>query len=93
MILVDVNILLYAEDSLHPHHKQARAWWDTQLSRSEPVFLCWMVLSAFIRIGTNPRVFKNPISLERAALETAGSAGEQGKRATSLGQGKILDGV
>ena len=66
MILVDANILLYAEDSLHPRHQQARAWWDGQLSGTGVVCLCWTVLSAFIRIGTNPRVFEHPLSLEQA---------------------------
>lgn len=32
MILVDANILLYAEDKLSPCHETARSWWDTQLS-------------------------------------------------------------
>jgi uncharacterized protein len=66
LILVDANILLYAEDSLSSFHKQACEWWDEQLPRSEPVCLCWTVLSAFIRIGTNPRVFQHPLSLEQA---------------------------
>ncbi|HEX9865585.1 MAG TPA: type II toxin-antitoxin system VapC family toxin [Acidimicrobiia bacterium] len=63
MILVDANILLYAEDSLSPHHQLARSWWDEQLSGSGPVCLSWVVLAAFIRIGTNPRVFAHPLSL------------------------------
>jgi toxin-antitoxin system PIN domain toxin len=66
LILVDANILLYAEDSLSPLHQQARRWWDDQLSQSGPVCLCWPVLIAFIRIGTNPRVFENPLSLDQA---------------------------
>jgi len=66
MILVDANILLYAEDSLSSYHKQARKWWDDQLSGSDPVCLCWTVISAFIRIGTNPRVFENPLSIDQA---------------------------
>jgi len=66
LILVDANILLYAEDSLQSRHQQARAWWDGQLSGSGVVCLCWTVLSAFIRIGTNPRVFEHPLSLEQA---------------------------
>lgn len=65
MIIVDANILLYAEDSLSPFNRDARKWWDDQLSGSEPVCLCWRVLSAFIRIGTNPRVFEYPLSLEQ----------------------------
>ena len=66
MILVDANILLYAEDSLHPRHQKAREWWDGQLSGTTIVCFCWTVLSAFIRIGTNPRVFEYPLSLEQA---------------------------
>ena len=66
MIIVDANILLYAEDSLSPFNRDARKWWDDQLSGSEPVCLCRRVLSAFIRIGTNPRVFEYPLSLEQA---------------------------
>jgi toxin-antitoxin system PIN domain toxin len=66
LILVDANILLYAEDQLSPSHEQARAWWDAQLSGASPVCLCWTVLGAFIRIGTNPRVFERPLSLEEA---------------------------
>ena len=66
MILVDANILLYAEDSLQSRHQQAGAWWDSQLSGTGVVCLCWTVLSAFIRIGTNPRVFEHPLSLEQA---------------------------
>ena len=64
MILVDTNILLYAEDSLSPHHTKARQWWDAQLSGSAPVCLCWTVINAFARIGTNPRVFDHPLSLD-----------------------------
>ena len=37
MILVDANLLLYAEDSLSEHHEAARLWWDAQLSGSDPV--------------------------------------------------------
>ena len=66
MILVDANVLLYAEDQLNPSHATAREWWDAQLSGASPVCLCWSVLGAFIRIGTNPRIFEHPLSLEQA---------------------------
>ena len=66
MILVDANLLLYAEDSLSEHHETARHWWDTQLSGSEAVALCWPVLTAFIRIGTNARLHKRPLTLKEA---------------------------
>ena len=66
MILVDANLLLYAEDSLSEHHEIARAWWDEQLSGSDPVGLCWPVLNAFIRIATNARLHQRPLTLKEA---------------------------
>jgi len=66
VILVDANVLLYAEDQQSPRHAAAREWWDAQLSGTSPVCLCWTVLGAFIRIGTNSRVFENPLSLDQA---------------------------
>jgi toxin-antitoxin system PIN domain toxin len=66
VILVDANILLYAEDSRSALHKPAREWWDAQLSGAAPVCLSWAVISAFIRISTNNRVFERPLSLEEA---------------------------
>ena len=55
MMLLDANLLLYAEDSLSPHHDAAREWLDQQLSGVETVCLCWATLMAFLRITTNPR--------------------------------------
>lgn len=66
MILVDANLLLYAEDSLSSYHDAAREWWDTQLSGAEPVCLCWQVLTAFVRIGTNARLHQRPLTLNEA---------------------------
>ena len=67
MILVDANMLLYAEDEQSAKHEAAREWWDGQLSENPGVCLCWPVISAFIRISTNPRVFTRPLTIEQAA--------------------------
>ncbi|MDP8236591.1 MAG: type II toxin-antitoxin system VapC family toxin [Candidatus Erginobacter occultus] len=66
MILVDANILLYAENELSPFNTPARLWWDDQLSSTSPVCLCWPVVNAFIRVGTNQRIFQRPLSLEES---------------------------
>ncbi len=66
MILVDANLLLYAEDSLSERHDAARLWWDARLSGGDPVCLCWAVLTAFIRIGTNPRLHQRPLTRQEA---------------------------
>jgi toxin-antitoxin system PIN domain toxin len=67
MILVDVNLLLYAEDKSSEFHAAASTWWDGQLSGTEPVCLCWPVINAFIRIGTSLRVSRHPLTLAEAA--------------------------
>lgn len=64
--MVDANILLYAEDRTSPHHVRARIWWDTQLSGATHVCFSWSVLTAFIRISTNRRAFRQPLIIEDA---------------------------
>ena len=66
MIVVDANLLLYAENSQGPHHSAARQWWVAQLSGSSPVCLCWSVLSAFLRVSTNRQAYQRPLTLEEA---------------------------
>lgn len=56
MIILDVNLLLYAYGSASPRHKEARAWLEQAFSGPEPVGLPWQTLAAFIRIATNPRL-------------------------------------
>jgi toxin-antitoxin system PIN domain toxin len=66
MMLVDANLLLYAADNCSEPHLRAQKWWHAQLSGSEPVCLCWPVLNAFLRIGTNPRLQRQPLTLADA---------------------------
>ena len=66
MKLADVNLLLYAVDESSPRHEAARSWLEERLSGSETFSLAWSVLLAFIRLGTNPRVFESPLSLDEA---------------------------
>lgn len=66
MILVDANLLLYAEDTLSAQHPAARDWWDRQLSGADLVGLCWPVLTAFLRISTNPRLHRRPLTSDEA---------------------------
>ena len=71
MILVDANLILYAEDSLSAHHQAAREWWDGCLSGSDPVCLCWPVLTAFLRISTNARIMERPLTREEACTRVS----------------------
>jgi toxin-antitoxin system PIN domain toxin len=58
--LPDVNLLLYAFDATAPRHDRARRWLEEQLSGTETVAFTWVVLLAFVRVSTNPRVFEKP---------------------------------
>lgn len=66
MIVPDANVLLYAVDEESFAHEAARGWLEEALSGTETVGLAWLVLLAFVRIGTNPRVFAEPLSPEEA---------------------------
>jgi toxin-antitoxin system PIN domain toxin len=67
MILIDANILLYAEDSLNPLNPKAVKWMDHQLSGDTPVCFCWLTINAYLRISTNRRIFSKPLSISQAA--------------------------
>ena len=66
MIVVDVNLLLYAVISGFPQHEVARAWWEDTLNSSTEVGLSSSAIFGFLRISTNPRVLGTPLSVEEA---------------------------
>lgn len=66
MKLTDVNLLLYALDATSPRHRAARRWLEEQLSGTETFVFAWVVLLAFLRLSTNPRVFQNPLESAEA---------------------------
>ncbi|MCY3749582.1 MAG: type II toxin-antitoxin system VapC family toxin [Chloroflexi bacterium] len=67
MLLPDVNVLVYAhvEDST-PDHPQYADWITRLATGPEPFALSVLVLSGFIRVVTNPRIFKPPSTLEQS---------------------------
>lgn len=66
MKLLDANILLYAYDRSAEHHEICRRWLEDILQADEPVGMPWQTLMAFMRIATNPRAFKAPLSASQA---------------------------
>ena len=69
MILVDANLLIYAYFSASPQHQHARDWLDEQLNGFARVGLPWPSLLAFVRLVTNPRIFRQAISPTDAWLQ------------------------
>lgn len=66
MILVDVNLLIYAIDQDSPHHRRAREWLQGVLSSDSEVALTWIVILAFLRITTHPAIMRAPLAAEAA---------------------------
>lgn len=66
MILPDANLLIYAVNRDAPHHRQARKWLEQVLSGTEAVGMAWIVLLAFIRITTHPKLFDRPLVVDQA---------------------------
>ncbi len=79
MLLLDVNVCVYAirEDSVD--HEAYRTWIEGLLTADEPVGISELVLSSVIRLITNHRIFQHPSSTVQAldacrALRSAPSA-------------------
>lgn len=60
-MLVDANLLLHAKFVESPHHGASREWLERRLRGARPVGLPWASLLAFVRIGSNPRVYRDPL--------------------------------
>lgn len=66
MILTDANLLLYAYNPDAAGHTRAREWIEGSLSAPDLFAFSWQTITAFIRIGTNPRAFPNPFTVVEA---------------------------
>lgn len=66
MRLLDANILLYAYNRDSPHHERCRIWLENAFSAAETIALPWQTLLAFVRIVTNPRAMRKPVSGSQA---------------------------
>jgi toxin-antitoxin system PIN domain toxin len=71
MMLVDVNLLLYAYNPRAADHADSKRWLETSLSGQQPVRFTWLSLWAFLRISTNPRVFERPLTMGEAEAAVA----------------------
>lgn len=76
MIIIDVNLLIYAVNEDAPSHQKAKLWLESAVSGTETVGLPWIVLLAFLRLTTRSGVFQKPLRVE-AAFEIVNSWLEQ----------------
>jgi uncharacterized protein len=63
VILVDVNVLVYAHREGTEDHDRYAAWLDEQRRAPAAFGVSELVLSGFVRVVTHPRVFDPPSSV------------------------------
>lgn len=87
MIVVDVNLLIYAHREQAPEHEAARSWLESVFDGPEAVGLPRSVLPAFVRISTDARALRPPMppALALQTIETWFAAGNvSGPRALAF---------
>jgi len=65
----DVNVLIAASRSDHPHHKTAYTWLDKAVAacaQGASLRLMPMVVASFLRLVTNAKIFVHPTPVENA---------------------------
>lgn len=65
----DVNILVAASRSDHPHHVTARAWLEQAMinaGQGASLRLQPMVIASFLRLVTHPKIFVHPTPMSDA---------------------------
>ena len=66
MKLIDANLLLFSYDPNAALHGKARSWLEQTLSSGERVGIPMLVVSAFIRIGTDRRLPRTALRMKDA---------------------------
>ncbi len=88
MIVVDVNVLVAAHLSQHPHHAVAHPYL-TRAVTHDTVLVPDVVWSGFLRIATNVRIFERPASISDAVGFVRSIAAAPGYRHI----GGLVDGI
>ncbi len=66
MILIDLNLLIYAVNEDAFYHTQARDWLEARLGGTESLGSPWIVLLGFLRIMTSGKIFPRPLKEDEA---------------------------
>lgn len=66
MVLLDVNVLVYAHRKDSRHHRPYLRWLENLANSDHAFGLSDLVLSGFLRVVTHPRVFTPPSTMAQA---------------------------
>jgi hypothetical protein len=70
-VTVDANVLLYASNSDDPLHLNARELLERLAGGPSLFYLFWPTIMGFLRIGTHPAIFPDPLTPARAMATVA----------------------
>ena len=85
----DVNVLVAAARSDHPHHGVARAWLEATLNGAESGIVCTlmpMVLASFLRLVTSPKIVQQATPIEDAVAFVDALLASPGVQLAPLGR-------
>ena len=67
MILIDLNVLLYAVNRSAAEYSAASSWMEGTLAEGrDTIGLAWAVIFGFLRLSTSSRLFQAPLTVEAA---------------------------
>jgi toxin-antitoxin system PIN domain toxin len=66
MMLVDVNVMIYAHRADVDRHDEYRQWMQAMIDGPEPYAVTDSAVAAVVRIVTNPRIYKRPATINEA---------------------------
>ena len=84
----DVNVLVAASRSDHPHHAIARRWLEQAAAAAalgSTFILMPMVLASFLRLVSSPKIFQEPTPVEDAVAFVDALLAAQGVNLAPLG--------
>jgi uncharacterized protein len=90
VVLVDVNVLVYAHHAEAVNHHSYRRWLEDLVNSDQPYGMAELVLAGFLRIMTHPNIFRVPAppatAIDALRLPTAREAElcDRGSRLASL---------
>jgi toxin-antitoxin system PIN domain toxin len=72
VFVIDTNLLLYAVNRDAPDHERARGLLEGYRRGDRPWFVTWGIVYEFLRVGTHPRIFPEPLTLPAARAWISG---------------------
>lgn len=66
MIVIDVNVLLYAHNSSSPYHERSRSWLEQVLGEGETLGIPWHTFIGFLRLTTTAQISQRPLNHAQA---------------------------